>query len=366
MTPDLPPFPALPRRADVIARHQAAGGRVAAVLPVHPPRALLHAHGILPVEVWGPPGQDTTTADAHLQAYTCSVVRAGLAYVQSEASAIADLLVVPHTCDSLQGLGSLLLDLLPPDQPVFPFYLPRGEGERTLRFLAAELRALSQKLTAAFDTSPSDDAVMAAVLADVEADRRVRSLLDRRGTLALSARQFLGCLRSREYLPPDDFVGLADRLLERTASTPRKGVRVMLSGMLPEPIELVDRIEAAGGLIVADDLACGSRRAYPDGAATDPFERMAERLLGGPPGPTRGVSVGSRIDHLVAMAEASKAQIVLFWVVKFCEPELFYLPQLRAGLEEKGLRTLVIETDVCDALPHQVITRIEALLETAP
>ena len=366
MTTDLSPLPSLPRRSDVIARHRANGGHVAAVLPVHPPRALLHAHGILPVEVWGPPGQDTTSADVHLQAYTCSVVRAGLAWLQSEPGADADLLVVPHTCDSLQGLGSLLLDLLPPGRPVIPFYLPRGEGEATQRFLAAELRAVSKKLCDAFGTTPDDEAVMAAVLADVEADRRVRALLQRRGTLGASAREFLGFLRSREYLPPDEFVALADVLLARPPSTPPSGPRLLLSGMLPEPAELLDRIEAAGGVIVADDLACGGRRAYPDGRATDPFERMAERLLEGPPGPTRGVSVQSRVEHLAATAEASKAQIVLFWGVKFCEPELFYLPQLRADLERRGLRTLAIETDVSDALPHQVITRVEALLETTP
>ncbi len=53
----------IPSRGEVIASHREAGGKVAAVLPVHNPRALLRAFNLLPVEVWGPPGMDTTAGD---------------------------------------------------------------------------------------------------------------------------------------------------------------------------------------------------------------------------------------------------------------------------------------------------------------
>ena len=73
----------LPSRRQTIADHKARGGRVAAVFPVHHPRALWRAFGVHPVEVWGPPGTDTTLGDAHLQAYTCGIVRGGLSFVLS-------------------------------------------------------------------------------------------------------------------------------------------------------------------------------------------------------------------------------------------------------------------------------------------
>ena len=58
----------------------------------------------------------------------------------------ADHLVVPHACDSLQGLGSLLLDFEKPALPTTPYYLPRGDREADVRYLAAELKALGKAL----------------------------------------------------------------------------------------------------------------------------------------------------------------------------------------------------------------------------
>ena len=71
----------IPDRNQTIARHRKAGGAIAAVFPIHYPRALLRAFDLLPVEVWGPPGRSTTSGDAHLQAYTCSIVRCSLSFV---------------------------------------------------------------------------------------------------------------------------------------------------------------------------------------------------------------------------------------------------------------------------------------------
>jgi benzoyl-CoA reductase/2-hydroxyglutaryl-CoA dehydratase subunit BcrC/BadD/HgdB len=116
--------------------------------------------------------------------------------------------------------------------------------------------------------------------------------------------------------------------------------------------------------VVADDFACVGRRVYPAGKSDDPFRRMAERLLDGPPDSTRGSDVGERVRHLKKLSDQSGAKAILFFIVKFCEPELFYLPQMRAELEKLGLRSVIVEADVTDALPHQVVTRVEALMET--
>ena len=45
------------------------------MFPIHYPRPLLRAFGLLPVEVWGPPGVDATLGASRLQAYACSIVR---------------------------------------------------------------------------------------------------------------------------------------------------------------------------------------------------------------------------------------------------------------------------------------------------
>ena len=63
------------------------------------------------------------------------------------------------------------------------------------------------------------------------------------------------------------------------------------------------------------------------------------------------------------LCQTSGAKGVVFYDVKFCEPELFDLPLLRKGLQEVGVPSVAIEVDLNDPLSHQSLTRIEAFLE---
>jgi benzoyl-CoA reductase/2-hydroxyglutaryl-CoA dehydratase subunit BcrC/BadD/HgdB len=63
------------------------------------------------------------------------------------------------------------------------------------------------------------------------------------------------------------------------------------------------------------------------------------------------------------MAQNSGAQGIIFYEVKFCEPELFDLPNLRACLKEQGLASIIIEVDINNPLPQQVANRISAFFE---
>jgi len=345
--------------------HVRAGGRIAAVYPIHYSRALLRAFDLLPVEVWGPPGCDTSFGDAHLQAYTCSIVRAGLAFLLSGGLDAVDVVIVPHGCDSLQGLGSLLLDFHDPGKPVLPLYLPRGEGPSARDFLAEELGAMRRRLAEWSGRDPTDDDLRMAVEREETADRELARLHAERPFIDLSNLDFYRLLRSREYLPAERFTDLARRALDHKLDAPRAGVPLLLSGVLPEPMALLGVIDEAGGMVVGDDLICTGRRLYPAGTSSLPLRRMAESLLGAPPDSTRGSPVAARVAHLRALARRSRARLAAFLVVKFCEPEQFYLPALCRALEQDGLRSVTIELDVSEPMGGQLATRLEALLEMA-
>jgi len=360
-----PVYPVLPTRSDTLAAWRLGGGQVAAVFPVHVPRALFRAFGLLPVEVWGPPGLSTKEGDSHLQAYACSIVRSSLSWLLTAGQEAADVYLVPHACDSLQGLASLLLDFLPPGRPVLPLYVPRDHGVAGVAFLAAELGDLADRLAATLGRRPTEDALHEAIAREQAADEALAELLGSRLHLPWSDTDFYRLVRGREFLPAEDFTEFVREALTARTEEPIEGRRLMLSGMVAEPAALLQAIADAGGVVAADDLASSGRRLYPPGRSEDPLERLAESLLGAAPGPTRGSEVQARVDHLVALAERAGVAAVLFWVVKFCEPDLFYLPQVRQALEDRGLHTAVVEVDISDPLPAQAITRLEALLEIA-
>ncbi len=91
--------------------------------------------------------------------------------------------------------------------------------------------------------------------------------------------------------------------------------------------------------------------------------RMAERILHGPPDPMRGNSLAERGEFLLEMANRTGAAGIIFYIVKFCEPELFDFPILRQELRDAGIPSALIEMDLNSSLSQQAHTRLEAFLE---
>jgi benzoyl-CoA reductase/2-hydroxyglutaryl-CoA dehydratase subunit BcrC/BadD/HgdB len=361
--PGMRKIPKFPSRSEVIAEHKAGGGFIAGILPIHYPRALLRAFNFLPVEIWGPPGVDSTFGEAHLQPYVCSIVRNALSFIHSSSAELVDVFIVPHACDSLQGLGSMLLDFVPPSQPVFPIYLPRGNFLDARKFLKEEFEALFRKLESITNFSPTESDLLEAILREEKVDAMLVDLHEKRSTFGLSNYEFYRLIRSREYLPIACFTQIAEEILGVDDKESSEGIPIMLSGILLEPMALLQKLDELGARIVVDDLACCGRRLYPTGESQQPYQRMAERILNAPPDWSRGSPIQARLDDLVKKCEAFEVKGVLFYNIKFCEPELFDIPELRKGLKDAGIQSTVIEVDINDPVSHQVLTRAEAFLE---
>lgn len=350
----------LPTRTEVIANARAAGKQICAVLPYHYPRPLLRALDVEPVEVWGPPGVDTSTGNRHFQAYACGIVRNAAAFILDRQEEDIDFLLVPHTCDALQGMGSVLKDFIKPRQPILTFYHPRGRRPADRGFYRDEIRRLGQDLEAKTGRSLDSQRLNEEIDKEVEANHALAGLLHNRRKVALSDRAFWTLVRSAEYLPPEAFVAAAEAA---PAGEDPEGVPIMLSGIVPEPMELFDRINEAGAYVAADDFACGSRRIYPYNGGKDPFDRLADAFMGAPADPTLGYPIADRLTELKASINDSGAKGFVVYDVKFCEPELFDLPILRKGLKEAGIPSLHIEHDLDGSLSNQVLTRMEAFVE---
>ncbi|MDP3938089.1 MAG: 2-hydroxyacyl-CoA dehydratase family protein [Deltaproteobacteria bacterium] len=147
------------------------------------------------------------------KAYTCDIIRNGLSFLLSGGLDETDLVVVPHGCDSLQGLGSVRLDFVKRKQPVLTLYLPRrdeSDTEKAIRFFADEFRPVGVNLEA-----------------------------------------------------------IATSALARRTQTPRTGTPVAVSGIIPEPTEFLDALNRAGVEWLLQDLNDRPRNtSRPAGAAS--------------------------------------------------------------------------------------------------
>jgi len=351
----------IPSRKEIIQKIKSKAGKIAAVLPYHYPRALLRAHGIFPIEVWGPPHVDDMAGSQHFPEYTCKIVQKATQFLTGPMADPVDCILVPHTCDSLQGMASVMKDFMPSSRPLFTLYHPRGRRQSDLVFLTAELTYLSRELTQFSGVNPTDRDLKEAMAIENLATELFAGIATNRKDYDLSDRAFYTLLRSREYLPAEDFISLARELPRGRPDL--KGPALMISGIVADPLDLFDHINDFGAHVIGDDLGCCSRRIYTHSALGKPFAAMAEQLMSMPPDPTVSSPYKDRFDHIVNRMKSSRARGLLVYDPKFCEPELFYLPMLEEAVVSAGFGFFYVETELSPTIPQTVLNRINAFIE---
>ncbi len=355
-----------PSRRDYLKEQKQKGRRILGVFPGRYPRELFWAANAVPAEIWDP-ARGSDLASTHLQPTICSVVKAGLELALQDGGRLLDGFVFPHTCDSIQNLGSLVRDYLDLDRPCLFFYPPKAPaGQATRRFLRREIERLREALERIcgpidpreLERRAAQGRELAGILSTLYALRA-------QGRIAASNRAFYRAIRAVEYMHPGDLLpDLRAFLKEHEAQRPASGARVVLSGVLPSPEGLLSLLDELGVLVGDDDLlSCGRRIPGPYDAAGDPLETMAEAIAAMPACSTVSCPVRERREQLGRRVRGCGAGGVLFNVIKFCEPELFYFPGLRDALRGEGLATLLLEQEVQGDLSGQARTRIEAFVE---
>ncbi len=353
----------IPTRREIVEDAKNNKKLIAAVFPIHYPREMFRAFGIYPIEVWGPPFVDTTLSKSHLQTYICSVVQSGLSFYLSGSLDVADMIFVPHCCDSLQGLGSIMNEFVKKDKPVFTLYIPRGKRIEDTEFLEKELRKLYEQIAAYTGLKPTNEELLNSTIQEEETDELVMKAYKIHSEYKTNSYEFYKLVRLREYLPVSLFKKLLDEFIGSNHSV-NNATPIVFSGVFPEPKDVLKLVDDAGGVVVDDDFACLRRRIYEKGVSENPFKRMAERIVNGPPDAMKGSTFKDRSNFLLNIVKSSSAKGVVFYSVKFCEPEKFYIPILKEHLKKENIRSISIEVDINEPLPQQVKTRIKAFLES--
>lgn len=353
------------RREYIQRQKEVYDRRVWGVFPARYPRELLWAMNVLPVEIWDPP-VEIVNANAHLQPYICSVVKAGLELILQGKCDQVDGFFFPHTCDSIQNLASIVHDYLGLGKPCYFFYHPKGPYSDAAReHYLNQLQELARRLER--QGLPLDGKELKY---RVSQGREVASLLHEiyvkraSGKINASNEEFYRVLRQGEFLHPDDYTNILEEFLDARKGPSTQGPRVILTGILPSPPGVLRLLDELGVQVVDDDFMALSRRFHPPlETSLDPFQSLADSYFAMPPCSTKNSSIKDRLDHIVGKVKRSGAKGVIFYLIKFCEPELFDVPQLVDGLKREGLSTLVIDSELNEPQSGQLATRVEAFIE---
>ncbi len=174
-------------------------------------------------------------------------------------------------------------------------------------------------------------------------------------------------IRAAQFMDKKDYTSLIVQLTEILKTLPDEpffGLRVIPTGLMGEPMELLDLFEENQIAFVADDLSQESRLfRTPARKYGDAWEKMAY-LIADVEGDTFLYDqYKKKGDLLIKMIHESKADAVVVLMMKFCDPEEFDYPILKEQLEAEHIPMLYLETDQQMESVEQLRTRIQSFSE---
>ena len=368
---DFQPFHDISADPEGYARNwkKQTGGKVVGTLCSYAPEEIVHAAGALPFRVFGSAGA-ISTADAHLQAYSCSLVRGVLEDGLAGRLDFVDGMVFPHTCDSIQRLSDIWrmnvknrfhLDA------VLPVKLNTDSARE---YLAAVLK----KFKADLETALGRPITGADLERSVEIYNGIRGSMQRLYAFRRSHPGLIlgsdlhAVVRAAMVMDRGDFLkalgGLLDDLEAGAGAAEAGAKRLFLSGGVCNLPDIYPIIESAGGAVIEDDLCTGSRQMTGlIDSDEDPVAAMARRYAQRALCPAKHAGITARGDELVRRAKASGAAGVIFFYLKFCDPHAFDYPYLKQMLDAEKLPSLLVELEEQTASDGQFKTRCEAFIE---
>jgi len=345
------------------------GKRVIGWLCTYVPEEIIYAAGLLPVRIMAEETIDLGEADGYLHPNICSFVRSCLASTLKNRYDFLDGLVSGNTCDAIRRLADVWRSYFPPPF-VHILSIPHKISETAIEFYRQELEQLKIKLEEFTGKEISEQD-----LADsIDLYNRSRDLLKKINGLRVhpqplvSGAEMLAIVKAGMLLPRPSYNELLERLLtslpQRSPQEERRP-RIVISGSILDQPQYLKEIEDLGCWVVADDLCTGSRY-YWDLVEKNnkrPLEALASRYMSRVPCARMRPHI-HRLQHLLQLVEAFKADGVIYEKIKFCDLYGDDYPMFKKGLEQRGIPHLELEREYGTAGGMgQARTRIEAFLE---
>ena len=345
------------------------GGQVVGTFCSYAPEEIILASGALGYRIFGTE-LSISRADAHMQAYSCSLVRGALEEVLAGRLDFLDGVVFPHTCDSIQRLSDIWrmnvkrgfhTDL------VLPVKLNTASARD---YMTEVLKKFRLDLEAGLGKRISTDDIESAV----DTCNRIRAVMRRIYAVRkespgiVKGADIHAMVKAGMVMDRFEFLqfarNIADRIETEGAGATFAGKRIILSGGLCNMPDVYRTIENAGCAIVADDLCTGSR--FFEGTIakkTDILEAVSDRYAGRNVCPAKHAGIRTRGENLVKTVKESGADGVIFIYLKFCDPHGFDYPYLKQMLAEKKIPCLLYEMEEQVSSDGQFQTRCEAFME---
>ena len=337
------------------------------IMPIYAPEEMVHATGYLPMGIWGAQGKQISKARTYLPAFACSIMQQ-IMELQCEG-AYDDLAAVLFSvpCDTLKCLSQKWKGA----NPVITFTHPQNRGlEAANQFLVTEYELVKKQLEAYLGVKITNAALENSIAIYNENRAVMREFVKVAADYpqVISAVDRHAVFKARQFMLKEKHTALVKELIEEIKAMPVQpwdGKKVVVTGILLEPNQVLEIFDEFKLAIVDDDLAQESRQIRVDvlDGEEGPLYRMAKAWQ-----QMYGCSVATdtkkgRGKMLMNKVAATGADAVIIAMMKFCDPEEWDYPVMYREFEEKGIKNLMFEVDQELTSFEQVKTRLQSFVE---
>ncbi|MBT8367854.1 MAG: 2-hydroxyacyl-CoA dehydratase family protein [Deltaproteobacteria bacterium] len=340
---------------------------VIGVMPAYFPLELIEAAGGYPVQFWGN-NLPIEKADAYLQSYCCSVARSVMELELREIAHMVKAYAFTSLCDTLINLRELYRRVF--TKPTLELSIPITQTEEARHnYLASVVKSVTDGLEEITGNKLTSESLAKAakLCGRTRALQRRLYRMRRDKPGIVKNHDFYSAIKSGFFLPADVYNRLLEDLLRNLRGLAgNKGNRpkLLLSGMVFDPLEIYKIFDELEVCIVDDDFANGWRTVSKEALKTaNLVEGITDFLFKPAPCCCIYNPANDRHPYLLDKVKESGADGVLFWYIKFCEPDAFDRPQLMKYLKNAGIPVAFIDLELTMTSVDAVKTRISAFCE---
>jgi benzoyl-CoA reductase subunit C len=341
--------------------------------PMNFPGELAHAAGALPL-ILQESSDPITYGHGLLFPFYCGYTRSMVDQAAKGDLSGLDAIMFGDHCVQLLGAADAIRMQLPNTRVIFFQLISSMCDPWTLGRSIESFGELKSELEDFIEKPIEDGALRDSIRLFNHNRQLLRNLYAMResGAVALTATQMQHAVKSSMIMDKAEHTALIEALLTDLERNPRpraEGLRLHLSGhfcQAPKP-EILEMIESCGAIIVGDDLYHGFRYISTDVSPEgDPIAALAQWYMArntGVPCPTRVQNDVDWDEYLLNAISREKAQGMIVLMAKFCEPHMYYYPEVKEAFERRGVPHLLIETEHESMALESLKTRVETFIE---
>ncbi len=353
----------------ILATREETGKDLVGCFPLHTPEEIVYAAGCVPVGMWG--GRtEIQLADKYLQSFCCSIMRTNVELAMKGTYDMLKAVIIPTFCDTMKCIVENMKLAMPKVPTIAMAYPQHRTLSAGVEYTVSEIKRVRHQLELILGKIITERQIEEAFAIYEEYRQAMRRFTETSAEHPdiITARKRHLLIKAGQFMDKAIYTRMIkeiNRGLEDELPSGFQGTRVVVTGLLSEPIEMLEIFDENHVAIGADDLSLGSRlwRTPAREDVTDVFQKMAWRVADQKGDTFFYDSEKKKGQMLLDLVKEKKADGIIVLMMKFCDPEEYDYPIYKEEVESASVPMLYLEIDQQITSFEQIRTRVQSFTE---